>query len=161
MMDPNQQQEVYVDENGQPLMMDPNQQQQVIYVDENGNQVEAPSGAEQQVMYVDEAGNPVNMDPGQVVYADPAQIYVPPAAPARVNVSPEIFAKLAQGLPLTPEEQAQLTGEAPAAAAPAALGEIPAPAAPAAPHANAAPVAGKEEAASKKKKSLKTSKKAK
>merc|ERR1719343_731378 len=33
------------------------------------------------------------------------------AAPARVNVSPEIFAKLAAGGQLTPEEMAQLSGQ--------------------------------------------------
>merc|ERR1719270_3224714 len=33
------------------------------------------------------------------------------AAPARVNVSPELFAKLAAGGQLTPEEMAQLSGQ--------------------------------------------------
>merc|ERR1719512_672228 len=33
------------------------------------------------------------------------------AAPARVSVSPEIFAKLAAGGQLTPEEMAQLSGQ--------------------------------------------------
>merc|ERR1719189_362787 len=33
------------------------------------------------------------------------------AAPARVNVSPEIFAKLASGGQLTPDEMAQLSGQ--------------------------------------------------
>merc|ERR1712157_535927 len=33
------------------------------------------------------------------------------AAPARINVSPELFAKLAAGGQLTPEEMAQLSGE--------------------------------------------------
>merc|ERR1719162_1433722 len=112
--DPNQQ-VMYVDENGNQVA-DPNQQ--VVYVDENGNQVADPN---QQVMYVDEAGNPVNVDAaGQVVYAEPAQLYAPPAA-ARVNISPEIFAKLAAGMPLTPEEQAQLSGEAVAPVAAASI----------------------------------------
>merc|ERR1719291_1595837 len=37
--------------------------------------------------------------------------------PARFTVSQEIFAKLASGGALTPEEMAQLTGQAPASAA--------------------------------------------
>merc|ERR1719262_1535657 len=43
---------------------------------------------------------------GQVVYGAPMV-----AAPARVNVSHEIFAKLAAGGQLTPEEMEQLTGQ--------------------------------------------------
>merc|ERR1719277_285355 len=70
--------------------------QQVVYVDEQGNPIEAP--AEGQVF----------VEPGQMMYAAPP----PVAAPARINVSPEIFAKLAAGGVLTPEEMAQLSGQA-------------------------------------------------
>merc|ERR1719277_701779 len=70
--------------------------QQVVYVDEQGQPIEAP--AEGQVF----------VEPGQMMYAAPP----PVAAPARINVSPEIFAKLAAGGVLTPEEMAQLSGQA-------------------------------------------------
>merc|ERR1740121_1142749 len=48
----------------------------------------------------------------QLVYAAPEgaeMMYA--AAPARVNVSPELFAKLAAGGQMTPEEMAQLSGQ--------------------------------------------------
>merc|ERR1711915_948794 len=44
----------------------------------------------------------------QVVYAAPPPMV---ATPARINVSPEIFAKLAAGGSLTPDEMAQLSGQ--------------------------------------------------
>merc|ERR1712176_459575 len=91
--------------------------QQVVYVDEQGQPIEAP--AEGQVF----------VEPGQMMYAAPP----PVAAPARINVSPEIFAKLAAGGVLTPEEMAQLSGQA----APASL-EMAAEAAPSADAASAA-----------------------
>merc|ERR1740116_389801 len=56
---------------------------------------------------------------GQMMYGAPMV-----AAPARVNVSHEIFAKLAAGGQLTPEEMEQLTGQ-----------PAPAPGMPGSPHA--------------------------
>lgn len=41
------------------------------------------------------------------------QVMAPPAAPARFTVPPEIFQKLVSGASLSPEEMAQLTGQAP------------------------------------------------
>merc|ERR1719277_2944078 len=142
--------------------------QQVVYVDEQGNPVEAPVGAEgqvmegqvmyaapeaQPVMYVDEQGNPVEAPEGAVLQ-QPVMYAAPPpvAAPQRVNVSPEIFAKLAAGGTLTPEEMAQLSGQA----APEVVAPVePAAAAPAPAAANTAAKASK-----KKKDSSKGSKKA-
>merc|ERR1740121_2031000 len=124
--------------------------QQVMYVNEQGQQC-------------DEAGNPVEAPEGavfqqQVMYAAPP----PVAAPARINVSPEIFAKLAAGGTLTPEEMAQLSGEAAPVEPAMPVPGSPAPAAPAAP----APAANTSAKASKKKekgskKALKASKKKK
>jgi len=158
--------------------------QQVVYVNEAGQQVDeagnlvqvegqvmegqvmyaAPEA--QQILYVDEHGQPVEVPEG-AVFEQPVLYAAPPpvAAPARINVSPEIFAKLAAGGTLTPEEMAQLSGEAappqvesaavpgsPAAAAPAAA---PAPAA-----ANASAKASKKKEKGSKK-ALKASKKKK
>merc|ERR1719343_836280 len=47
------------------------------------------------------------MEGQQLVYGAPMVA----AAPARINVSPEIFAKLAAGGSLTPDEMAQLSGQ--------------------------------------------------
>jgi len=56
------------------------------------------------------------------------------SAPARVNVSPEIFAKLVAGGQLTPEEMAQLSGQpAPVQEQPASTAEQPTPEAAGAP----------------------------
>merc|ERR1719433_1599743 len=73
-------------------------------------------------------GQQMVYDAGQITYAAPEAVdgqqlvYAAPmvvAAPARHNVSHEIFAKLAAGGSLTPEEMAQLSGQpAPAAALP-------------------------------------------
>merc|ERR1719277_1870993 len=71
------------------------------------------------------------------------------AAPARINVSHEIFAKLAAGGSLTPEEMAQLSGQ-----------PAPAPMMPGSPHAAAAPgsakASGKKDKKDKKDKSAKS-----
>merc|ERR1711972_82603 len=64
--------------------------------------VGAPYELAGQVTYA----SPEGMD-GQFVYGAPMVA----AAPARVNVSPEIFAKLAAGGQLTPDEMAQLSGQ--------------------------------------------------
>jgi len=71
----------------------------VQYVDEDGNPIQ----------FVDKFGNPVdNPGPG---FSSAAPI---------VDVSPEIFAKLASGGTLTPEEMASLTDAAPASPVPVA-----------------------------------------
>merc|ERR1711972_864549 len=64
--------------------------------------VGAPYELAGQVTYA----SPEGMD-GQFVYGAPMVA----AAPARINVSPEIFAKLAAGGSLTPDEMAQLSGQ--------------------------------------------------
>merc|ERR1719343_1508776 len=93
------------------------------------------------------------MEGQQLVYGAPMVA----AAPARINVSPEIFAKLAAGGSLTPDEMAQLSGQA-----------APAHVMPGSPHAAAAPgsakASGKKDKKDKKsgsKKALKASKKKK
>jgi len=106
---------------------------QVMYIQGDGQQVFAEG---QQVQYVDANGQQVFVDgqegelAGQFSYAAPdgmegqhmvgqQMVYGAPmvqAAPARMNVSHEIFAKLAAGGQLTPDEMAQLSGQpAPAA----------------------------------------------
>merc|ERR1712232_38286 len=90
--------------------------QPVVYVDEQGQPVPVEG---QPVVYVDEQGQPIEaLEP---------ELYAPPA-PQRINVSPEIFAKLAAGGVLTPEEMAQLSGESqvaePAPETPPAGGEV-------------------------------------
>merc|ERR1719296_170815 len=154
--------------------------QQVVYVNEAGQQVDeagnlvqvegqvmegqvmyaAPEA--QQILYVDEHGQPVEAPEG-AVFEQPV-LYAPPpvAAPARINVSPEIFAKLAAGGTLTPEEMAQLSGEAAPVEPVMPVPGSPAPAAPAAPAAAAntsAKASKKKEKGSKK--ALKASKKKK
>merc|ERR1719277_199051 len=116
--------------------------QQVVYVDEQGNPIEAP--AEGQVF----------VEPGQMMYAAPP----PVAAPARINVSPEIFAKLAAGGVLTPEEMAQLSGQAAPEQPVHAEAEAAATAAGAAPGVDAAAAVTSAKAS---KKALKASKKKK
>merc|ERR1719433_1577098 len=83
-------------------------------------------------------GQQMVYDAGQITYAAPEAVdgqqlvYAAPmvvAAPARHNVSHEIFAKLAAGGSLTPEEMAQLSGQ-----------PAPAVALPGSPHAAVAPV---------------------
>merc|ERR1712061_276983 len=107
--------------------------QQVVYTS-------APTVAEDgQVVY---SAAPAVAEGGQVVYAAPPvegvegaqMIYAAPPpvvqyeAPGRINVSHELFAKLAAGGALTPEEIAQLEGTMPAVeAAVAAVEEPPAP----------------------------------
>mmetsp|Transcript_32334 Transcript_32334/g.48784 ORF Transcript_32334/g.48784 Transcript_32334/m.48784 type:complete len:175 (+) Transcript_32334:72-596(+) len=106
-------------------------------------------------------------------YAAPqAQTYVTSgsmAAPAGgtpvYTCPPEIFAKLASGGTLTPEEMAQLTGQAPAPAVTSytmeQVVEAPAAVAPVAPAIDSptAPAKGSKKKSSKKKDSLKSSKK--
>eukprot|EP00932_Pfiesteria_piscicida_P006754 SRR837773.1671.p2 GENE.SRR837773.1671~~SRR837773.1671.p2 ORF type:complete len:220 (-),score=100.07 SRR837773.1671:112-672(-) len=117
---PQGQQVMYVDEAGNPI--DINQLQgPVEYVDEAGNPIQMdPYGG---VQYVDENGNPVQfVDEYGNPVADPnAGMYGAPQAPSVFNVSPEIFAKLASGGQLTPEEMAALSGAPPAPVAAPAL----------------------------------------
>jgi len=76
----------------------------VQYVDEDGNPIQ----------FVDKFGNPVdNPGPG---FSSAAPI---------VDVSPEIFAKLASGGTLTPEEMASLTDAAPASPVASAAAAVP------------------------------------
>merc|ERR1719203_2580524 len=101
---------------------------QVMYIQGDGQQVLAEG---QQVQYVQADGQPVFVEgqeaelAGQFTYAAPdgmegqhmvgqQMVYGAPmvqAAPARMNVSHEIFAKLAAGGQLTPDEMAQLSGQ--------------------------------------------------
>merc|ERR1712039_469569 len=109
----------YVGASGSFPMAQPGQ---VMYVQEDGQQVLAEG---QQIQYIQGDGQQVLMEgqeiagapyelAGQVTYAAPEGmdgqlVYGAPmvaAAPARINVSPEIFAKLAAGGSLTPEEMA-------------------------------------------------------
>merc|ERR1719480_219104 len=113
---------------------------QVMYVQGDGQQVLAEG---QQIQYIQGDGQHVLMEgqemvgaptelAGQFTYAAPQGVEgqfvhgapMVVAAPARVNVSHEIFAKLASGGTLTPEEMAQLSGQ-----------PAPAPAVPGSPHA--------------------------
>merc|ERR1719499_1652772 len=100
---------------------------QVMYIQADGQQVFAEG---QQVQYIQGDGQQILMEgqeiagaptelAGQFTYAAPGvegqqMVFGAPmvvAAPTRVNVSPEIFAKLAAGGTLTPEEMAQLSGQ--------------------------------------------------
>merc|ERR1740120_154964 len=106
---------------GQVLM----EGQQGVYVDAPVEGAQMVEGTDGMLM----AAEPVYQQP--VMYAAPPPI----AAPARINVSPEIFAKLAAGGTLTPEEMAQLSGEpvpAPVEAAAAAVAPVAGAASPAA-----------------------------
>merc|ERR1711994_323683 len=124
--------------------------QQIQYIQGEGQQVLMEG---QQIQYVQGDGEQVVMDghpvemAGQITYAAPEAVdgqqlvYAAPmvvAAPARHNVSHEIFAKLAAGVSLTPEEMAQLSGQ-PASAA-ALPGSLHSAVLPGSPHAAAAPV---------------------
>merc|ERR1719517_413102 len=64
------------------------------------------------VMYATSEAMPVSGVVGGSVAA-PQVVSQVVSQPARFTVSPEIFAKLASGGALTPEEMAQLTGQAP------------------------------------------------
>merc|ERR1719464_720899 len=101
----------YIQGDGQQALMEG---QQMQYVQGDGQQVVVdghPVEMAGQIMYA----APEAVEGQQVVYAAPMVV----AAPARHNVSHEIFAKLAAGGSLTPEEMAQLSGQpAPAAAVP-------------------------------------------
>merc|ERR1719330_1789803 len=99
---------------------------QVVYLDQNGQQVADPG----QMVYVDQNGQQVLMEgqalEGQQVHGAQigmeGQLYGAPMMPARINVSHEIFAKLAAGGTLTPEEMAELSGQpAPAPGSPQAV----------------------------------------
>merc|ERR1719493_487290 len=116
---------MYIQGDGQQVLAEG---QQIQYIQGDGQQVLVEG---QQVQYIqgdgqqilvegqDIAGAPTELA-GQFTYATPEGVegqqlvYGAPmvvAAPARVNVSHEIFAKLAAGVALTPEEMAQLSGQ--------------------------------------------------
>mmetsp|Transcript_37539 Transcript_37539/g.97089 ORF Transcript_37539/g.97089 Transcript_37539/m.97089 type:complete len:150 (-) Transcript_37539:236-685(-) len=59
--------------------------------------------------------------------AVPQMMYAAPAAPAVFNIPPELFAKLASGGSMTPEEVAALTGAPAPAAEPAPVAFAPSP----------------------------------
>merc|ERR1719188_2015007 len=66
------------------------------------------------------------VDGQQLVYGAPMGI----GGPARANISPEMFQKLAGGAALTPEEMAQLSGQPPAPGMPGVPDMLAAPASP-------------------------------
>merc|ERR1719512_589705 len=120
-----------VSADGQPIQYIQGEGQQVFV---EGQQVQYIQGDGQQTLVEGQeiAGVPTELA-GQFTYAAPEGvegqqlIYGAPmvvAAPARVNVSHEIFAKLAAGGTLTPEEMAELSGQ-----------PAPAPIVPGSPHA--------------------------
>merc|ERR1740121_3570923 len=129
-----------------PMVVAPGQQ--VVYTN-------APTVAEDgQVVY---ASAPAVAEGAQVTYAAPPPV-MQSAAPGRVNVSHELFAKLAAGGALSPEEMVQLQGTAPAAeTAVADIHEAPVPEAVAAAVTDAA-VPGADTSASPKKSSKKKEK---
>merc|ERR1719336_2285746 len=83
---------------GQQVVMQEGQQ----VVMQEGQQVLLQEG--QQLVYATSEG----AEAQQVMYAGAPMVA---AAPARVNVSPELFAKLAAGGQMTAEEMAQLSGQ--------------------------------------------------
>merc|ERR1740121_2190164 len=106
----------YVNEQGQPCTADgiPLQvEQPVQYVNEQGLPCTANGQLlqlEQPVQYVNEHGQLCTAD-GQLLPAGASMqvaqpIYGAPFQPTAFNISPEIFAKLAQGGALTPEDLA-------------------------------------------------------
>lgn len=112
----------YVDEQGQPIQYVDAQGQPVTYgappqattyVDAQGQPVEYVDAAGNPVTFVDEAGNPVQYAPpmaegapvGSVQYTAP---YV--AQPSVFTISPETFARLAQGGQLTQGELDSMNG---------------------------------------------------
>merc|ERR1719507_1198493 len=90
-----EQQVQYVTADGQPVQME----QQVQYVTADGQ----PFQMEQQVQYVTADGQPVSYE-----YGAPAMQYA--QQPAVFNVSPETFAKLAQGGALDEHEMHHIMG---------------------------------------------------
>merc|ERR1712151_802290 len=101
------------------------------------------------------------MGGAQMIYAAPPPV-VQYEAPGRINVSHELFAKLAAGGALTPEEIAQLEGTMPAVEAAVAAGEeAPAPEAAAAGAEAAADASASPKKEKGSKKALKASKKKK
>jgi len=67
-----------------------------------------------QLVYAAPEGQQVFLQEGQQVVQQDMQFVGAPmvaAGPARVNISPELFAKLAAGGQMTPEEMAQLSGQ--------------------------------------------------
>jgi len=98
---------MYIQGDGQQVLAEG---QQIQYIQGDGQQVMegqemagAPSELAGQFTYA----APEGMEGQQLVYGSPMVV----AAPARVNVSHEVFAKLAAGGSLTPEEMAQLSGQ--------------------------------------------------
>merc|ERR1712032_925466 len=90
---------------GQPIQYVDGQDQPVAYLDAVG----------QPVQYVDEQGHPIEY---VQEFAPSQSLQLVPAQPNVFSCSPEIFAKLAQGGTLTPEELHSLTGAAPLAPSP-------------------------------------------
>merc|ERR1719273_2548494 len=123
---------MYIQGDGQQVLVDG---QQIQYVQGDGQQVfmegQEIAGAPTELAGQFAYAAPEGMEGQQLIYGAPMVA----AAPARINVSHEIFAKLAAGGSLTPEEMAQLSGQpAPAPVlpgSPQALGHIAGPLAPA------------------------------
>merc|ERR1719493_314456 len=116
---------MYIQGDGQQVLAEG---QQIQYIQGDGQQVFTEG---QQMQYIQGGGQQVLVE-GQEIAGAPTELaghfaYAAPegaegqhlvygapmvvAAPARVNVSHEIFAKLAAGGTLTPEEMAQLSGQ--------------------------------------------------
>jgi len=99
---------MYIQEEGQQGAAEG---QHIQYIQADGQQVlvqgqeiaGAPTELVGQIAYAGQE----SMDGQQLIYAAPMVA----AAPTRMNVSHEIFAKLAAGGSLTPEEMAQLSGQ--------------------------------------------------
>merc|ERR1719422_276675 len=117
-------------QDGQQMNVEGMEAQQVVYQEGQqvlqGGQVVLQEGQQVlqggQLVYSAPEGQQVFLQEGQQVvqqgmqFAEPQQAGfvsapVVAAAPARMNVSPEIFAKLAAGGQLTPDEMAQLSGQ--------------------------------------------------
>merc|ERR1719343_349503 len=100
----------YVNPQGQPVTADG---QLIQYVDANGQPMvmegQEIAGAPMEMAGQFAYAAPEGMEGSQVMYGAPMVA----AAPQRINVSPEIFAKLAAGGQLTPQEMEQLNGPQP------------------------------------------------
>merc|ERR1719469_1278089 len=135
----------YVNEHGQPCTAD----RQLLQV-------------QQPMQYVNEHGQPCSAD-GQLLPAGASMqvaqpIYGAPFQPTALNISPEIFAKLAQGGALTPEELAGIQGGAGQGQNPPPVTSMPSAMAPAAASSPAEPAATSPGKKSEKKSSKKSKK---